>query len=130
MPEHTGFFAALEGTMALAWFVTMFREWWIHQFPKLTPRKETVPMTEDRVFLEDSSNPNYLAMYQGEVERMNMLPPDADVDLVAEEFVLSAFPDVHPSDIIGCELVNYDPDDIPQTPVVKNDYDEPGLLEH
>lgn len=83
-------------------------------------------MTENGVFLEESSHPNYLAMFVNEVNRMNTLD---EVDPQVEEFVLSAFPDIDPSEVIGAELVDYDPP-APTTPsMVTNDYEEPDLLE-
>ena len=59
--------------------------------------------------IEDEQNPNYLAMYQDEIQRLNALD-ESDVDPIIEAFVVG---EEDPANLIGAQMVDYEPEEFP-----------------
>ena len=59
--------------------------------------------------IEDEQNPNYAAMYQDEIQKLNALD-ESDIDPVIEAFIVG---EADPADLIGAQLVDYEPEEFP-----------------
>lgn len=115
----------MDGGLLLFWVTTLYHFHSQHKEPK---KESTMKNEECRVFLEENPPaPDYLAMFQDGVEELNRLE-EHEVSPEQEFFVLSAFPDINPADIIGAELVDYDPEEWEAQETVEPE-PEPKLLE-